>query len=76
MNAVIYKLAYIKIGVVERFGHRAPMFVLNYLDRRWKTLNEIDDLHKHRRINVDQYDVLTDTRCVLSQAMTRKVHKK
>ncbi len=73
MNHLAYRLAYVRIALVNRLGHRAPMFVLNIFDKLWKHEEEVAHLYRKHRITVDQFDILVDRRIALSHAIERKM---
>jgi hypothetical protein len=76
MKDLAYRLAYVRIALVNRVGHRAPMFVLNIFDKLWKHEEEVAYLYKKHRITVDQFDILVDRRIALSHAIERKMARR
>jgi hypothetical protein len=76
MYGLKYKLAYVRIALVNRYGHHAPMFALKAFDKLWKHERDIILLYKHHRITVDQYDILVDRRIALSRAIERKMARR
>jgi len=75
MYGLKYKLAYVRIALVNRYGHHAPMFALKAFDKIWKHERDIIHLYRQHVITVDQYDILVDRRIALSRAIERKVRR-
>jgi hypothetical protein len=71
MNALAYRAGYVKIGFVQKFGHRIPRLVLRTWIRR--TPNETETLIEYLegKIDVDRFDYLVDLELVLIRAYNR-----